>query len=179
MATVIELLPAFEGNQRRRGRTESTIGLYHRALVAFAEWAGDRDVDSLTPRDTEGYFDHYEGNVFAQHGKPPAANTRRKVVQAIRNFFKWAERYDYVTKTPMRQIDPPPVFRKSNDWLRPGDDGKVLDACLTRDEYLAIYLLRFTGLRASEAVNLRWSDVEWRNGQLWVSVTKSKKAANS
>ncbi len=68
----------------------------------------------------------------------------------------------------MRQIDPPPVFRKSNDWLRPADDVKVLDACLTRDEYLAIYLLRFTGLRASEAVNLRWSNIEWH--------TKSKTA---
>jgi site-specific recombinase XerD len=54
-----------------------------------------------------GYFDQYEADFFARHGKPPAANTRSKVDQAIRNFFKWAERYDYVTKTPMRQIDSP------------------------------------------------------------------------
>ena len=176
MSTAIELIPAFEGHQRRRGRTESTIELYHRPLAAFAEWAGDRDLDSLTPRDMEMYFDHYEAVFVERNGKPPAQNTRRKADQAIRNFFKWAERYDYVTKTPMRQIDPPPVFRKSNDWLRPEDDAKVLDACMTREEYLAVYLLRFTGLRASEAVNLRWSDVEWANGQLWVSVTKSKTA---
>ncbi len=92
MTTAIELLPAFEGNQRRRGRTESTIELYHRPLAAFSEWAGDRDLDSLTPRDMEAYFDQYETDFFARHGKPPAANTRRKVDQAIRNFFKWAER---------------------------------------------------------------------------------------
>jgi integrase len=76
----------------------------------------------------------------------------------------------------MRQIEPPPVHRKSNDWLRPDEDAKVLDACLTRDERLAIFLLRFTGVRASEAVNLRWSDIEWQNGQLWVSIKKSKTA---
>jgi integrase/recombinase XerD len=166
MNTAKALIPAFEGNQRRRGRTESTIELYHRPLMHFAEWAGDRDM--------EMYFDHYEADFFARNGRPPAANTRRKVDQAIRNFFKWAERYDYVTKTPMRQIDPPPVFRKTNDWLRPDDDQKVLDACMTRSEYLAVHLPRFTGVRATEAVNLRWSDIEWHNGQLWVSIRKSK-----
>jgi integrase/recombinase XerD len=176
MHTVIELIPAFEANQGRNGRTQSTIEPYHRPLMHFAEWAGDRQVDSLEPRDMETYLDHYEAEFFARHGKTPAQNTRRKVDQAIRNFFKWAERFDYVVKTPMRQIDPPPVFRKQNDWLRPEDDKKVLDACMTRDEYLAIYLLRFTGLRASEAVNLRWSNIEWQNKQLWVSVTKSKTA---
>jgi integrase len=144
--------------------------------MAFADWAGDCDLDSLQPRDMEMFFDHYEAAFFERNGKPPAANTRRKVDQAIRNFFKWAEQFDYVTKTPMRQIEPPPVHRKSNDWLRPDEDARVLEACLTRDERLAIFLLRFTGVRASEAVNLRWSDIEWQNGQLWVSIKKSKTA---
>ena len=76
----------------------------------------------------------------------------------------------------MRRIDPPPVFRKTNDWLRPDEDAKLLDSCKTKDEYLAVYLLRFTGLRASEAIALCWSDVEWSGGQLWVSVRKSKTA---
>jgi integrase len=76
----------------------------------------------------------------------------------------------------MRQIEAPPIFRKANDWLRPDEDQKVLDACMTKDEFLAVFLLRFTGLRASEAVNLRWSDVEWNDGKLWVSVRESKTA---
>lgn len=45
----------------RRGRTQSTIDLYHRPLMEFAEWAGDRDVDTFEPRHMEAYFDHYEG----------------------------------------------------------------------------------------------------------------------
>ena len=149
MATVIELLPAFEGNLRRRGRTQSTIDLYHRPLEAFATWAADREVNTFQPRDMEAYFDHYEGDFYMRNDRLPASNTRRKVDQAIRNFFEWADRYDYVDKNPMRQIDPPPVFRKTNDWLRPDEDAKLLDSCMTKDEYLAVYLLRFTGLRAS------------------------------
>jgi integrase len=76
----------------------------------------------------------------------------------------------------MRQMDAPPVFRKANDWLRPHEDARLLESCLTEQEYLAIFLLRFTGLRASEAVALRWSDVEWADGRLWVVVRESKTA---
>jgi integrase len=65
----------------------------------------------------------------------------------------------------MRQIEAPPIFRKANDWLRPDEDQKVLDACMTKDEFLAVFLLRFTGLRASEAVNLR--------GRTWSGTTAS------
>lgn len=176
MATCIDLVPAHESNMRRRGRTQSTIDLYHRPLMAFAEWAGDREVDSFEPRDMETYFDHYEAVFFERNGRTPANNTRRKADQAIRNFFEWAVRFDYAVKHPMRQMDAPPIFHKANDWLRPDEDQKVLDACLTEDEYLAIYLLRYTGLRVSEATNLRWSDVEWHGGKLWVSVRESKTA---
>jgi integrase/recombinase XerD len=157
-------------------RAASTIDLYRRPLMHFAEWAGDRDMKSFEPRDMEMYFDHYEADFFERNGKAPAANTRRKTYQALQNFFQWASRFDYIDKSPMRQIDAPPVFRKQNDWLRPEHDKKVLDSCITRDEYLAVFVLRFTGLRASEAVNLRWSDIEWQNGQLWISVKKSKTA---
>lgn len=176
MNTAKTLVAAFEGRMRRMGRAESTIELYHRPLMHFADWAGARDIDSLTPRDMEIYLDHYEADFLARNGRVPKANTRRKAYQALRNFFKWADDFDHVTKTPMRQVEAPPVERKTNDWLRPEEDKRVLDACITRPEYLAVYLLRFTGLRASEAVNLRWSNLEWHNGHLWVSVTKSKTA---
>ncbi len=100
MATVIELLPAFEGNLRRRGRTQSTIDLYHRPLEAFATWAADREVNTFQPRDMEAYFDHYEGDFYMRNDRLPASNTRRKVDQAIRNFFEWPTATTTWTRTP-------------------------------------------------------------------------------
>jgi integrase/recombinase XerD len=177
MATTIQLIPSFEANLKRKGRKKSTIDLYHWPLSLFAEWAGERDVDEFQPLDMERYFDHFEV-VYAERnpGKEPATNTRRKHFQALSLFFEWAIRYDHIAKSPMRQMDAPPVFRKANDWLRPDEDKALLDACLTPDEFLAVFLLRFTGLRASEAVALRWSDVEWGDGRLWVVVRESKTA---
>lgn len=177
MTTAIELIPSFEAFLKRRGRKQSTIDLYHYPLTLFAEWAGDRDVSDFGPVDMEMYFDYFEV-AFAQRndGAAPATNTRRKHFQGLQAFWKWATDYDLVEKSPMRQMEAPPVYRKANDWLRPDEDRKVLDACLTPDEYLAIFLLRFTGLRVSEAVALRWSDVEWGDGRLWVVVRESKTA---
>lgn len=177
MATAIELIPSFEAHLKRRGRKQSTIDLYHYPLRLFAEWAGDRDVNDFGPVDMEMYFDHFEV-AFAErnNGDEPATNTRRKHYAGLKAFWTWAMNYDLVDKSPMRQMEAPPVYRKANDWLRPHEDTKVLDACLTPDEYLAVFLLRFTGLRVSEAVNLRWSDVEWGDGLLWVVVRESKTA---
>lgn len=177
MATAIELIPSFEAHLKRKGRKASTIDLYHWPLTLFAEWGGERDVDEFTPLDMERYFDHFEVAYAERNpGKEPATNTRRKHFQALSLFFEWAVRYDHIAKSPMRQMNAPPVFRKANDWLRPDEDQKLLEACITPDEFLAVYLLRFTGLRVSEAVALKWSDVEWGDGRPWVVVRESKTA---
>jgi integrase len=175
MGTAIELIPSFTAHLKRKGRKASTIALYEYPLSLFVEWVGERDIDELQPLDMEKYFDHFEIAYEARNpGKEPATNTRRKHHQALSLFFDWAVRYDHCAKSPMRQMESPPVFRKANDWLRPDDDSKLLDACIAPHEFLAIYLLRFTGLRVSEAVALRWSDVEWSDGRLWVVVKESK-----
>jgi integrase len=152
MATAFELIPAFEAHRKRRARKQSTIDLYHWPITLFGEWAGDRDVNDFGPVDMEMYFDHFEV-AFAERndGAEPATNTRRKHFQGLKAFWKWAVDYDHIAKSPMRQMEAPPVFRKANDWLRPEEDQKLLAACLTKDEYLAVFLLRFTGLRVSEA----------------------------
>ncbi len=110
METVQSLIPAFEAHMRRRGRVESTIVVYHRPLVAFGDWAGERDVDSFEPRDIEAFLDHDGAAFFERNGRSPAANTLRKTIQGLANFFAWAVKFDYVTKDPMRRIEPPPVF---------------------------------------------------------------------
>lgn len=177
MATTIEPISGFEANLKRKGRKRSTIDVYHWPLSLFAKWAGSRDVNEFTPLDMERYFDHFEVAYAARHpGKEPATNTRRKHFQALSLFFEWATRFDHCTKSPMRQMDAPPVFRKANDWLRPDEDARLLESCISKDEYLAVFLLRFTGLRASEAVALRWSDIECADGRLWVVVRESKTA---
>jgi integrase/recombinase XerD len=176
MNTAIALLPSFEAYSKRIGRKDSTIGLYRDNLKSFSEWAGDRPVNEFEPLDMEKFFDQWVADFIERNGSDPAANTLRKLWQSLNLFFKWATDYDYCDKNPMRRMEPPKVERRANDWLRPDEDALVLGACQTYNERLAVYVLRFAGLRSSEAVNLRWSDITFEGGQIWLHVRESKTA---
>jgi integrase/recombinase XerD len=173
---ILELLPAFEANLNRRGRKASTVGMYGKNLEPFVRWIGDRPVTEIEPHDMEMFLDWYEVDFFERHGRSPANNTRGNVISALCVFFDWATKYDHVDKSPARRLrdEAPKREYKLHEWLRPEEDEKLLSACNTSTELLAVFLLRFTGLRPSEAVALRWSDVEWRDKRLWVNVREAK-----
>src|SRR5262249_41336062 len=92
-------------------------------------------------------------------GRPPAPKTVRNILGAMRAWYAFMERFDLIEKNPMRQIDDPVCVRRTNDWLRPDQDEAVLSAQMNEQERLLINLLRWTGIRVSEARALLWSDV--------------------
>jgi hypothetical protein len=53
----------------------------------------------------------------------------------------------------------PKVERRINGWLREDEDVRFMAGAMTLIEKTIIFLLRFTGLRVSEAVSLRIRDV--------------------
>jgi integrase len=175
---ISDLLPAFEANLKRRGRKASTVAMYGKNLEPFMRWIDDRPVTEIEPQDLEMFLDWYEVDFFERHGRSPANNTRGNVISALCVFFDWAMKYDHIERSPARRLrdEAPNREYKLHEWLRPDEDEALLAACTTRMELLAVFLLRFTGLRPSEAVALRWSDVEWRDKQLWINVRESKTA---
>ena len=112
-------------------------------------------------------------------GIVPRATTAGDIISAVCQFFGWAHRQGLVERDPTLRLrdDVPKREYRLHSWLQPEQDRRVLDACRTPDEFRAVYLLRFSGVRASEAVALRWSDIEWNDGQLWLNIKQSKTAA--
>jgi integrase len=118
---------------------------------------GDRPVNEIEPRDMEMFLDWYEVDFCDRHGRSPANNTRGNIITALCVFFDWATKYDHIEKSPTRRLrdQAPKREYKLHEWLRPDEDEKLLSACRTPVEFLDVFLLRFTGLRPSEAVALR------------------------
>lgn len=95
-----------------------------------------------------------------------AASTKRKMYLYIRKFFDWGISAGYFTRNPMRVIATPKVKAKPDnehlpfeeihaiiEWLREHPNR----AC--RDVADAVELLSITGMRISEALRLRVSDI--------------------
>jgi integrase len=59
------------------------------------------------------------------------------------------------------------------DWLREEEDQALLRAEMNRQERIVIFLLRWSGLRVSEACSLLWDDVDFTTGRIRVRESKS------
>jgi integrase len=103
----------------------------------------------------------------------------------LRAFFAWAEKLDLLVSNgnphsnPMTQIVTPVVPQRPNDRLQPREDVALLSEPQTAEERVIVWLLRWTGLRVSEAVQLRVGDVELASGREAVHVRRSKTYAGT
>lgn len=154
--SVSELLAAheawLEGN-----RSRGTVTKYRQLLGAFAEWLGERDLGDVRARDLElEYLARFNGH---------SAATRRNHVAALRSLYNFAERFDFIERNPMRSINGPKREDEFKGSLPAVQDQAVLEACQTMQERTLVWLLRYTGLRVSEACSLRWADVDLEGGR--------------
>jgi integrase/recombinase XerD len=164
--TITELVAAFESYLGMR-RSEGTRTKYVQHLRDFEQWAGDRSLDSITAQAIEfEYLGPWASGVTAA--------TLRNRISALRAFYDFAERFDYVERNVMRKIESPARDDKMGNWLRPEQDAAMQDAVATPIERIIVMLLRYTGLRVSEACGLRWSDLDLANDSLQVRKSKTK-----
>lgn len=89
-----------------------------------------------------GWFKQFE----QRRGRSPAPHTVRLHIGALKSYYAFLERFDLIGKNPMRQIDSPQPPRRVNDWLSQAEDEALLRACVTANEKVVVWLLRFTGL---------------------------------
>jgi integrase/recombinase XerD len=165
--SVSVLVAAFDGYLGMR-RSEGTRKKYVQHLRDFEAWAADRPLGSITAQVIEfEYLGPWGSNVT------PA--TLRNRIGALRSFFEFCERFDYIERNPMRKIESPAREERMGNWLRPEQDLAMQDAVVTPLERIVVTLLRYTGLRVSEACGLRWNDVDIENH--FLTVRKSKTSA--
>ena len=151
-----------------KGRAASTRQKYRAALREFERWGDDRGPAELTGQDIQLFLSDWASNFTDRYGRSPSPATQKSLITALRSFYDYADRFDFLVgpdgmaaKNPMSAIDSPTVPQKANDWLHTEEDQVFLEAPSTPAEEIVVWLLRWTGLRMSEARNLRWSDLDF------------------
>ncbi len=144
-----------------KNTTENTEVSYKRDLIKMTEYLKQNNINSytdITKEVLEDYIDYLE-----EQGK--ASSTISRTIASMKNFFHYAERQNWVTISPAEFLKAPKLDKKVPSILtieqmdcllsQPGD--KTLKDL--RDKAM-LELLYATGIRVSELINLKMTDVD-------------------
>ncbi|MFD2703938.1 tyrosine-type recombinase/integrase [Salibacterium lacus] len=160
--------------------TENTMVSYKAVLEpfhAFLEEKGIENIEYVTKRHIKEYLLHRQ----EKGNNATTVNNHHKYVNA---FFRWLTEEKIVHENPVTGIKK----QKEDIQIHVFTDEEVQQIIsyfrrMNRREktfysirdYNLFLTLISTGLRLSEAINLRWTDVNYDNGSLVVSKPKSRK----
>jgi integrase/recombinase XerD len=147
-----------------KGLSANTISAYRRDLVKFEGFAKKRkrSVETVSRDDLVDflaglYRDQLESRTVA-----------RQLV-TLRNFFRWAQTLEIITEDPSIHLESPKIRRSLPGYLRLDEVEKLLSqpdekTSLGLRDRAMLEVLYSTGLRVSELVSLRVSDLDSKIG---------------
>lgn len=152
-----EQIDAFVASIKESGRSQATATAYRSDLVIFADWAQTSGADSISSA----------ASAWLNSGRAELApKTTRRRFTSIRTFMKWADvdqgaLADYSLPTP-KKTKPHPLIG-GMDSVR-----LLLAAAKNSAQRTLIVLQGFGGMRVAEALSVRVSDIDRKNGIITV-----------
>lgn len=175
-----ELINRFCEVKQSQGRSERTIESYRGVWRRFMERAGkDTSTTDLRPSKIAAFC--YEADV--------SQATRHKRFRHLRGVLNWATDNEFSDTNPIEEVDPPKQVNKLPTPVRAEELEKIVDTikqeyrkkrrkgkCQPGQIIWTIPVFRFsfyTGLRASELGRLKWRDVDFERGQIFIGEQKN------
>jgi integrase/recombinase XerD len=145
-----------------RGLSSNSIDSYRRDLTEFFSTAGIRDPVKVSSKVVSDYVDRLN-----KSGRKPATVARK--ISSIKQFFEYLKDSGVVKENPMAPFAAPKIVRYHPHYLSPSEIEAILAAidtstALGRRDRAVIELLYGSGLRISELINLKITDVEFEAG---------------
>jgi len=171
-----EAVRAFIFERECRGLSPNTIGWYNERLDKFCRW-----VEAESPQVTPATItpDLLRRYLNATEGRGVSVATINASLRAVKALYSFLEAEGYVEVNPTRRVP----YRKEANRLAQVLSEEELRALLAqpdqksfvgvRDHCLMLLLLD-TGLRISEALGLRLSDIDWSENAATVMGKGSK-----
>ena len=148
-----------------RGLAQNTILAYGRDLKKFSEFLAKRKktkVEEVTREDVVDFL----SSLYKE--KLDSRSVARYLV-SLRGLYKFAMMDDMVTTDPTENLESPKIRNSLPTYLRVDEISKLLDAPDLNTPYglrdrAMLEVMYSTGLRVSELLNLRISDIDMRLG---------------
>lgn len=145
-----------ESLEIERGLSPNTIQAYRRDLYYFANFLQSYLID--TPNSVKrNHINYYIKNLYDQK-YTPASITRK--IASLRGFFKWLFANEKISQDPTLSIEQPKLSKRLPKVISVADIEDILHNHLNFLEKVIMELLYGAGLRVSELVNLKVSDID-------------------
>ena len=145
----------FEFLEIERGLAQNTIEAYGRDLSDFTGFCNELKKDCPTEVQRTDVFKYI---LYLREKKYSPSSVIRKIA-SLRGFFKWCYANGFCKTNPTLTIERPRLPRKLPKVLSIKEIEEILSQNLTSLEAVMVELLYGCGLRVSELVNLKLSDV--------------------
>jgi integrase len=108
-----------------------------------------------------------------------APATIKHVIVLVKRVYNWAAEMDlYSGQNPASKIKIPKLNNEITECLTKDEISRLLETCdswINQRAALLVKFALFTGLRRGELFNLKWENVDSKNGWIYLSGTKSGK----
>lgn len=147
-----------------KGLASNTVSAYHRDLAKFAEFAQKRKLaletvtrDDLVDFLADLYRHKLESKSVARH------------LVSLRNFFRYAQTHELIPSDPTQNLESPKIRRSLPGYLRLEEVERLLAQPDAKTPYglrdrAMLEVLYSSGLRVSELVGLRVTDLDTKTG---------------
>ena len=136
-----------------KGLSQNTLDAYRRDLENFSDVSEIDDIKSVDRIMINSYVRSLKEKKYA-----PTSIIRK--VASLRGFFKWAYSVGILDKNPASTLEQPKVPQRLPKVISIKEIEELLHNNLTPLQHVIIELLYSCGLRVSELVNLKVSDID-------------------
>jgi integrase/recombinase XerD len=142
-----------------KGLSENTINAYRRDLSGFLDFCTNKGILGVE------YITRNHLNSYILNLRQDSLNPRSVVrkIASLRGFFKWLCANSYIPHNPALAIEQPKLPKRLPKVMTLQEIKEVFHSNLNSRENLIVELLYDCGLRVSELVNLKTSDIDLKS----------------
>jgi len=159
------LLHYYTIKKKIKDNTKAAYLLSIKKLLTFIH----KPLVSMTEFDISNYLSWYE-NKGEKKIQPSTYNNERRFLSA---FFAWLRKSRLIADNPVESIDPMKMVRKPIDYFQKEEIIRLRDACKNVRERALIEVLRSTGARVGELIEIKVDQIEWNTGDIVILSEKS------
>ena len=155
-----------------------TVITRRQAIGYFIDWAVERGVEE--PRDvTRPVLERYQRWMYLHlkaNGQPLTFRTQNSRLRALRGYFRWLARQNYILHNPASELILPRLENRLPKYvLSVSEAERVLAGASCLRDRAMLELFYATGMRRMEVASLKLYDLDFERGTLMVRLGKGKK----